>query len=138
MTSWKEATERYRNNSTEAIKVERDETINRIATQLEVFFNIGQGGQALELLRASGQFIRLAERSDSGHTVVYILNGEGLQRSNERSGMSVAYSTETQQPILTRMQAIEFVEEVASCGEDVTQIMSRINEALNQIAEKAP
>lgn len=92
----------------------------------------------MELLRASGQFIRLAERSDSGRASVYILNGEGLHRSDERSGMSSAYSTEAQKPILTRIQAIEFVEGVASCGEDVTQIVSRIYAELNQIAEKAP
>lgn len=141
MTDWSEAIRRYKKHNPQIIQAEADRKILGISNELNTFLNTGDGVFATELLEVSGRYIRLAETAHDGCASVYILNQDGCVRSDERSGISAAYSNEKQEPVMTPMDIPSFIRGIADCETKYTELehlISFIRTELSKIAAEAP
>ncbi len=111
----------------------KQEEILQGVEQLREFLMF-EGTVAMRLLQASGNYIVLGEDNGGGFLVVFLINGEGLYKSVEASGMGA-----NTKPVLTRISNKDAIEvAVNHGGKKATEVVSWIRSQLNRIAEAAP
>lgn len=140
MKNWREAAEKYRQAHPEMIKEEQNQKLRRAAQQLQEFLDSPLGKEALELLGASGRHIDFGvDDSTSAHVLVWYLDGTGLHLNSGRGGLSAAYSKNPSEPTISNISAEDAVLAAYEHGEyDPEQLMRRLREELDQIADAAP
>lgn len=140
MADWREAAEKYRQAQPAVAQDAQKQRCEHAARQLQEFLASPLGLEALELLKASRRHIIFGEDPpESGHTVVYFLDGEGLRQSCEASGSWTAYSTSVPQPHLSSVSALEAVQVAAKYGRKNPDGLIRwLREELDKIAVAAP
>ncbi|KKU33981.1 MAG: hypothetical protein UX57_C0009G0033 [Candidatus Uhrbacteria bacterium GW2011_GWE2_46_68] len=140
--SWLEAAEKYNRHSPAAKKQEEDALVHQIARELQQFLDSPEGQAALELLKASGRHIILAEERDGAHGTVYFLDGEGLRKSHEAMGMWTAYANpqegHVRSPRVLPLEAREAVEVVKHDRQPLVELIACIRRDLDNIAAEAP
>ena len=137
---WREAARRCRCNSPAAKKQKEDELVNKTAAELQLFLNSLEGQLAVELLKASGRHIILAEERDGPRGTVYFLDGEGMRKSHEAMGLWVAHANPTNIPApqVLPLEAREAVEAVMRDQQPLDGLIARICRDLDSIASEAP
>jgi hypothetical protein len=140
-TDWKDAAARYRDPPS---ATEEETAITREMASLTRFMESDEGVLALDLLEASGRFVRFCESDvDGGRCTVYIMSGDGLGRSDETAGMGAAYVSagKRKKPHLSMTTAEEVVRAArryAPRTDAANAIVPWLRIELNKIADAAP
>ena len=115
-------------------------TVAEISNALSGFLRSAEGIAATTLLRASEQFVRLAEANEGGGSgFVIFLDGNGLQESIEAMGMWVAYAKkeDVPKPQLKPISTEEAAQGIVSASEGratAEQVLSNLRADLDRIA----
>jgi hypothetical protein len=134
---WKKAAEQYKKKPSEEA---HKKAVTDAAQELFDFLHSEDGKSAKELLKASGRFIRFGEENpEGGRTTVFLINGDGLVKSQEHVGDHVAYSQNIPQPTLTGISAHQAVEAAFNYGRMAPNaLLGWLRSQLDAIAEQAP
>jgi len=118
-------------------------SVSEIADALNNFLHSSEGSAATSLLRASQQFIRLAEANEGGgFGFVIFLDGDGLKQSIEAMGMWVVYAKKEDVPdpkarlisVEGAAQGVVYASEGKATAE---RLLSNIRADLDRLAERA-
>lgn len=155
MTNWQDAARRYR----ESAQIKTQETqqttqldypkplhspadVLQATRELEQFMRSDEGRAALELLTASGRHLNFGEEYEGGgSSVVYFIDGTGLNRSIEASGTWTIYAKEVPKPSITPVTAKDAIEAAINpCmgAKKPSEVMTWLRSQLDAIASQAP
>ncbi len=139
ITHWRRAVQDYLAASQTTGGANAQREIETGTAQLETFMNT-LGAEAMELLKASKCFIRLAETpAGDGGCAVYVLDGEGLRVSQEAAGMWVAYTKNVPVPVMAPITARQAIEAAVTYGgKKATEVVDWLHKELDRIAAAAP
>ena len=156
---WLDATRRYRQAQAEREKkktenlleqeIRVDDSTWRIqaagiadaARDLEQFLNSQEGQSAMELLAAAKQYIVFGEESGGGYANVAFIDGHGLQRSIEPSGIWTTHAKRQELLEQTRISPITAREAIQAAVWNTTkkpyEVLSWLRRELDNIANAA-
>jgi hypothetical protein len=155
MANWQDAARRYR----EAAQIKTQETqqtaqlgyekplhspadVLQATRELEQFLRSDEGRAALDLLTASNRHINFGEEYEGGgSSVVFFIDGTGLNRSIEASGTWTVYAKEVPKPKITPITAKEAIEAAINPrmgGKKPNEVMTWLRSQLDAIASHAP